>query len=229
MIRLGPDECRDLATSASREWLETNGIGGYASGTVAGLHTRRYHGLLVAATRPPLGRMVLLSKFEEKLIVDGCGVRSLRQPLSRHDRSAGLPISTSNFASIRSRYGPTRSRASDSKSRSSCPTAKTRPFSDGGCLTRPSSLILIPRIASLDRIARLSSFAARDSETRTSHFDVDDPTIRYQLLDDSPPIYFAPQRMRHRGDLPLVSRILNTRSSRNADLIFTRTFFSRFA
>lgn len=71
MITLGPDECRDLARAAGSEWLETNGIGGYASGTVAGLHTRRYHGLLVAATRPPLGRKVLLSKFEEKLIVEG--------------------------------------------------------------------------------------------------------------------------------------------------------------
>ncbi|HTH50928.1 MAG TPA: glycogen debranching enzyme N-terminal domain-containing protein, partial [Pyrinomonadaceae bacterium] len=71
MINIGPDECRDLNRSAALEWLETNGIGGYASGTVAALHTRRYHGLLVAATRPPLGRMVLLSKFEEKLTVGG--------------------------------------------------------------------------------------------------------------------------------------------------------------
>ncbi|HEY2848168.1 MAG TPA: glycogen debranching enzyme N-terminal domain-containing protein, partial [Pyrinomonadaceae bacterium] len=71
MIRLGPDECRDLTTLSTLEWLETNGIGGYASGTIAGLHTRRYHGLLVAATRPPLGRIVLLSKFEQKLIIDG--------------------------------------------------------------------------------------------------------------------------------------------------------------
>jgi predicted glycogen debranching enzyme len=54
-----------------REWLETNGIGGYASSTTTGLNSRRYHGLLVAATRPPVGRMVLLSKFEETLIVDG--------------------------------------------------------------------------------------------------------------------------------------------------------------
>ena len=52
-----------------REWLETNGIGGYASSTTTGLNTRRYHGLLVAATKPPVGRMVLLSKFEETLIV----------------------------------------------------------------------------------------------------------------------------------------------------------------
>ncbi len=57
--------------ASRREWLETNGIGGFASSTAIGLNTRRYHGLLVAATRPPVGRMVLLSKIEETLIVDG--------------------------------------------------------------------------------------------------------------------------------------------------------------
>src|SRR5579862_8834486 len=57
--------------SGRREWLETNGLGGYASSTLAGMNTRRYHGLLVAAMPPPLGRMVLLSKLEETLVVDG--------------------------------------------------------------------------------------------------------------------------------------------------------------
>ena len=57
----------------SREWLETNGLGGFASSTIIGLNTRRYHGLLVAATKPPVGRMVLLSKLEETLLVDGRG------------------------------------------------------------------------------------------------------------------------------------------------------------
>jgi predicted glycogen debranching enzyme len=71
MIELGKQIVTDLSAAASREWLETNGIGGYASGTVSGIHTRRYHGLLVAATRPPLGRAVMLSKVEETLIVDG--------------------------------------------------------------------------------------------------------------------------------------------------------------
>lgn len=71
MIELDRDICTDVDAATSREWLETNGIGGYASGTVAGIHTRRYHGLLVAATRPPLGRMMLLSKFDETLFVDG--------------------------------------------------------------------------------------------------------------------------------------------------------------
>jgi predicted glycogen debranching enzyme len=61
----------DLAKTLRREWLDTNGIGGWASSSLAGAHTRRYHGLLVAATKPPVGRMVLLSKLEECLVVNG--------------------------------------------------------------------------------------------------------------------------------------------------------------
>jgi predicted glycogen debranching enzyme len=51
----------------SREWLVTNGLGGYASGTVAGVITRRYHGLLVAALPAPLGRVVMLSHLAEQI------------------------------------------------------------------------------------------------------------------------------------------------------------------
>jgi glycogen debranching enzyme len=54
-----------------REWLETNGLGGWASSTITGANTRRYHGLLVAATRPPVERMVMLSKLDETIAVDG--------------------------------------------------------------------------------------------------------------------------------------------------------------
>ncbi len=71
MLQLGPDICNDFAAASSREWLETNGIGGYASGTVAGNGARRYHGLLVAATKPPLGRVNMLSRFDEAVIIDG--------------------------------------------------------------------------------------------------------------------------------------------------------------
>lgn len=71
MIQLTQEILTDLQAAASREWLETNGIGGYASGTVAGINARRYHGHLVAADKPPLGRAVLLSKLEETLIIDG--------------------------------------------------------------------------------------------------------------------------------------------------------------
>ena len=71
MIRLNGESCRDLGTALSREWLETNGIGGFCSSTIIGLNTRRYHGLLTAATKPPVGRLVLLSKLEETLVLDG--------------------------------------------------------------------------------------------------------------------------------------------------------------
>src|SRR6266568_9510594 len=53
------------------EWLETNGLGGYASSTACGMNTRRYHGILVAATRPPVGRMVMLSKLDERIALGG--------------------------------------------------------------------------------------------------------------------------------------------------------------
>ena len=52
-----------------REWIETNGLGGWSSSTIIGCNTRRYHGLLVAAVRPPTGRMVLLSKLDETLVL----------------------------------------------------------------------------------------------------------------------------------------------------------------
>lgn len=53
----------------SREWLETNGIGGYACSTLIGCNTRRYHALLCAATAPPLGRMVLVNKADETVSI----------------------------------------------------------------------------------------------------------------------------------------------------------------
>src|SRR5580698_2545612 len=63
--------CGNQSEASSREWLETNGIGGFACSTIIGLNTRRYHALLTAATKPPLGRVVLLSKLEETLVVEG--------------------------------------------------------------------------------------------------------------------------------------------------------------
>ena len=71
MIKFGKEICGDLDAALRREWLETNGLGGFASSTIMGLNTRRYHGLLVAATKPPVGRLVLLSKLEETLFIEG--------------------------------------------------------------------------------------------------------------------------------------------------------------
>ena len=73
-LDFGREVTRDLAVGDSREWLCTNGIGGFASGTVAGPLTRRYHGLLVAALTPPVGRTVLVTKLDET--VEYAGTRA---------------------------------------------------------------------------------------------------------------------------------------------------------
>ncbi len=65
MLDFGRGLCSDLRFSGQGEWLVTNGIGGYAAGTIAGVLTRRYHGLLTAAVQPPVARTVLLSKLDE--------------------------------------------------------------------------------------------------------------------------------------------------------------------
>jgi predicted glycogen debranching enzyme len=67
VVELGREICGDLPSAESREWLVTNGIGGYGFGTVAGHLTRCYHGLLVAALEPPLGRVLMVAKLDESV------------------------------------------------------------------------------------------------------------------------------------------------------------------
>jgi predicted glycogen debranching enzyme len=64
-----PEDC-DPEVLINREWLVTNGLGGYASGTISGISTRRYHGLLVAALPAPLGRMMMFNHLVEKVVLD---------------------------------------------------------------------------------------------------------------------------------------------------------------
>ncbi len=71
MVHFGREITGDFDSAARREWLVTNGLGGWASGTVAGANTRRYHGVFVPALQPPLGRTVLVSKLNEVVTVDG--------------------------------------------------------------------------------------------------------------------------------------------------------------
>ena len=61
---------RAMEKNIEKEWLITNGIGGYASSTVLGINTRKYHGLLVSALKPPGSRTVLLEKLDEDIIVN---------------------------------------------------------------------------------------------------------------------------------------------------------------
>jgi glycogen debranching enzyme len=71
MIDFGREVCGEAGAAGAREWLVTNGIGGFAAGTLAGVLSRRYHGLLVAALQPPLGRTLLVSKLDERVRYDG--------------------------------------------------------------------------------------------------------------------------------------------------------------
>jgi len=66
-LTLGRDVLSDVNEALGREWLVTNGLGGYAASTVLGINTRKYHGLLVAALNPPINRWVLLTKLDEEL------------------------------------------------------------------------------------------------------------------------------------------------------------------
>ena len=70
-IRFGTEACQDFQKAVLKEWVITNGLGGYASSTILGMNTRRYHGLLVAAASPPVKRLVILSKVEETVVVPG--------------------------------------------------------------------------------------------------------------------------------------------------------------
>ena len=89
------------AALLTREWLVTNGLGGYASGTIGGAPSRRYHGLLIAALPPPYGRRLLLTDVSEELYVGGRRVAQLtartvddtmQVPLEEFRLEAGLPV-----------------------------------------------------------------------------------------------------------------------------------------
>lgn len=70
-IRLGRAICGELEQAERAEWWLSNGIGGYAAGTVADTLTRRYHGLLIAPVEPPLGRRLVFAKADATLLLDG--------------------------------------------------------------------------------------------------------------------------------------------------------------
>ena len=69
-IHFGLDSIRKFEDSIHKEWIITNGLGGYASSTILGLNTRKYHGLLIAAFNPPVNRHVLLEKLDEEIIFE---------------------------------------------------------------------------------------------------------------------------------------------------------------
>jgi predicted glycogen debranching enzyme len=78
-------DTHDAEKMLGREWLVTNGLGGFASGTLAGVPTRRYHGLLVAALPTPLGRTIMFNHLSEWLRLPS----GARRPLGGQERAGG--------------------------------------------------------------------------------------------------------------------------------------------
>ena len=70
MLSKDKSELQNFANAVRQEWLETNGLGGWTGSSIIGAHTRRYHGLLVAAIEPPTGRVVLVSKLDETIVTN---------------------------------------------------------------------------------------------------------------------------------------------------------------
>lgn len=85
LIAFGSEVCGHLDAALQREWLVTNGMGGFASGTLAGAATRRYHGLLVAALAPPLGRTLMLAGLDLT-----ANYRGQRFELATHEYASGV-------------------------------------------------------------------------------------------------------------------------------------------
>src|SRR5262249_54066913 len=95
-IRFGRQVCGDVDACAQREWLVADGVGGYAMGTVAGLRTRRYHGLLVVATDPPRARRLGLASLDPVLVVG-----SFRTRLGVHEW-AGTTVQPQGYQFVES-------------------------------------------------------------------------------------------------------------------------------
>jgi len=85
----------NFADATSCEWLETNGLGGWAGSTLCGANTRRYHGLLMASVKPPTERMLLVSKLDETFLVAG-------QRFNLATNDYGSAISPQGFHFLRS-------------------------------------------------------------------------------------------------------------------------------
>ena len=95
-VQFGREGYGNLEEAEKREWLVTHGLSGYASQTVAGTTTRRYHGLLVAALEPPVKRVVMVNGLDVTARYEGSGYA-----LSTNRWTSGF-ISPSGYLQIES-------------------------------------------------------------------------------------------------------------------------------
>ena len=121
MIALGPQACGDLEDAAAREWLVADGLGGYAMGTVAGLRTRRYHGLLAVAAGGPAARMLGLAALDPVLVVGDARYR-----LATDEWAAGVVDPRGHELLVVLRASTAVCRAGAGRSATSCSSARSR-------------------------------------------------------------------------------------------------------
>lgn len=102
-ITKSPDKIVSPLPPPGAEWLEADGLGGFASGTVSGIRTRRYHALLLTATNPPGGRMVLVNGFDAWLETPDGVIHLTRQ---RYARNTVAPTPMAEVAAFDSQPWP---------------------------------------------------------------------------------------------------------------------------
>ncbi len=199
-MRTDRDTCTDFARSSTLEWLETNGLGGWASSTVSGAHTRRYHGLLVAATEPPGGRKVLLSRLDETVEVEGAryGLGANRFPGTIHPRGF------EHLASFRQELFPTWEFEIGETRLTKTIAAVHLETSENATLVLYE---LAPGVRAALRLTLRPFFAGRDFHSLVAENDsvhregsFEDGTLRYQSYDGLPTVFihvpggtYAPQ------------------------------------
>ncbi|MBI5957386.1 MAG: glycogen debranching enzyme N-terminal domain-containing protein, partial [Chloroflexi bacterium] len=86
-VHFGREVTGSLDLMMRREWLVTNGVGGYAMGSLSGTRTRRYHSFLTASLKPPAQRTVMVANLDTWLDIDG-----RRSPLVTHEWAAGVVL-----------------------------------------------------------------------------------------------------------------------------------------
>ncbi len=97
VIRIGPDGLVPFTVGIEREWLLANALGGFAASTVVGANSRRYHGLLVAATHPPVGRIVSVAKLEETVHAPHADKPVAEGGVAEQDRPVEFEISCNQY------------------------------------------------------------------------------------------------------------------------------------
>jgi len=192
-LHIGRDICSDLNASLDREWLVTNGIGGYASGSIAGATTRCYHGLLVASLHPPVERTVMVAKIDEEVVLpDG---RSFLLGVNEYQGGAVAPRGNVHLESVSLEgdivcflYRLTETLTLEKRvwmeygQNTTYVQYMVRGQLDAGPTNAPLTLTLIPFCLSRD-------YHATTKGTGDWHFQVDDQGNRCQIraFDGAPP------------------------------------------